>query len=1202
MREREQMDTSSRSSAAVGSLVAAVVAALVFSAPALAQREHVFSTAFGAEGSGNGQFQEPIGVAASAATHDVYVVDRGNARVERFSSSGTFLSLFTGSETPSKAFSAPDGIAVDNSSPPHPSAGDVYVVDKGNRAIDKFSATGTFIAQLTASGTGPFEELAGVAVDGSGNVWVYEVRGGEGKVDEFTDTGSFVAQFATNRGAEPGLAVNGSGSRVYAINGEPKVGKFRTATGAELAEWMHGFSGSASADAVAVDLSTDHIFVDGVIEGASGIEDYEPFDESDVTPSPKPFPAALQTFSAEGFSESHGIAVDPASGTVYASERGADKVAIFRAFVVPDLMTGSAAGRETTATLSGTVNPDGVPVTSCEFEYGPTTEYGARAPCSQSPEEIGSGTSSVPVSASISGLEPRTVYHFRLVAANANGVNHGRDVTFTTLTPPVVEDESVTEVTSTGATLQGRINPGGLHTTYEFQYGTTAALGKTLPVPAADAGSGLVGESVSVHPQGLESGTLYHFRARVVNELGEVMGDEHTFTTQPAGGGPFALPDGRAYELVSPVDKNDGAIPGEAGGSWESSPGGDQVAYSAPYTFANAQTGASSEQFYLASRGTGGWSTNALLPPQAPGCNLCRPQVAMYSSDLAKAVLFNGGTLGQDQPPLVAGEPQHNPNLFLRDNASGSYQLIDLTPPTAAPEQAGLKGASEDLNHIVFEENAQLTEDAPSGDNLYEWVDGAVRLISILPDGTPAGEGRLGDGQNHLLRAVSDDGSRIFFTVNGGLYVRENGTSTVQLDASHGPGSGGGGRFMSASSDGAKAFFTDDASAGLTNDTAPGSGINLYEFDLNSGTLTDLTPASSAEVQGVLGASEDGTYLYFVAGGVLPGTGGATPGEPNLYVSHDGTPSFIATLDPNDSFDWQTPRTNEATARVTPDGRHLAFESILSLSGYDNRLSPGESCGFAHSGNPLDERCTQVFEYTSDSNTLTCASCNPSGARPSGPSFIGAAPKVNSQEPENHLSRNLSDDGGRLFFDSPDALVPAGTNGAANVYEHEQDGAGSCHQTAGCLYLISAGTSSAGSFFEDASPSGDNVFFTTDRQLVAQDRDTRSDLYDARVGGGFSAPVAPVPCSGESCKPAPSSQPTIFGPLPSAAFAGTGNIFPVVPKPAVAAKPLTRAQKLVKALKACRRKPKRKRAACEKQARRAFGPTRKAHKSPKRGK
>ena len=1212
MGESEQMAASSRkrSSIAVGcTSVVAVVAALVFSASALALREHAFSATFGAEGTGNGQFDEPIGVAASASTHDVYVVDRGNARVERFSSSGTFLSLFDGSETPDGAFSTPEGIAIDNSSPPDPSSGDVYVVDKGNKVIDKFTATGVFIAQLTGSDSGPFEELAGVAVDRSGDVWVYEVSG-EGKVDEFTDTGAFVAQFGTQRGAEPGFAVDAAGDRVYAINGEPKVGKFNAATGLELAEWMHGASGSATADAVAVDLSTDHIFVDGSVEGVSGIEDYEPFDETDVAPAPTPFPAPLQILSGEGLSESHGIAVDPASGDVYATEREADKVAIFPAFIVPDVTTGSGSGKDTGATLNGVVNPDGLPVTACEFEYGTTTQYGASAPCSQSPTEIGSGTGAVPVSADVTGLAPRTVYHFRLVAANANGPDRGHDATFTTLTPPVVEEESATEVTAGGATLQARINPGGVDTTYQFEYGTTAALGKVAPVPAADAGSQLVGERVGVHAQGLESDTLYYFRITAVNGLGEVTGDLHTVTTQPAGGGSFALPDGRVYELVSPAEKNDGAIPGEAGGSWESSPSGDEVAYSSPYTFANAETGASTEQFYLGSRTVDGWLSNALLPPQAPGCNLCRPRIEMYSTDLARAILVDGGggsSFGEDSPPLVAGEPQNNANLFLRDNTSGAYRLIDVTPSTTTAAQAGLLGASSDLSHVVFEEDAQLTENAPSGNDLYEWADGSVRLVSVLPDGTPAAEGRLGDGAGHVLRAVSHEGSRIFFTVNGNLYVRQDGTSTVQLDAAQGSGSGGGGRFVGASSDGAKAFFTDDASAGLTEDTIPGSGVNLYEFDANGATLTDLTPASDAQVQGVLGASEDGAYLYFVANGALPGTGGngeaPTEGEENLYLynAHSDKPvSFIATLDPTDSFDWETPQSNEVSARVTPDGNHLAFESVRSLTGYDNRLAPGTSCGFAHSGNPLDERCTEVFEYTTGAG-LACASCSRSGAAPSGPAVIGAPPRVNSVEPQNYLRRNLSDDGSRVFFDSTDALAASGTSGAENVYEYEQDGAGSCRQTGGCVYLIAAGTAGAGSFFEDATPSGDNVFFTTAQQLAPGDGDTRSDLYDARVGGGFPTVVTPLPCSGETCKPAPSSQPAIFGPLPSETFSGSGEIFPVVPKPAVAPRPETRAQKLTTALKACRRQPKRKRAACNKRARRAFGHARKARKSRKPG-
>src|SRR5262249_14159640 len=111
----------------------------------------------------------------------------------------------------------------------------------------------------------------------------------------------------------------------------------------------------------------------------------------------------------------------------------------------------------------------------------------------------------------------------------------------------------------------------------------------------------------------------------------------------------------------------------------------------------------------------------------------------------------------------------------------------------------------------------------------------------------------------------------------------------------------------------------------------------------------------------------------------------------------------------------------------------------------------------------------------------------------------------------NHQSRYLSN-AGRLLFNSSDALVPqveARTReenvegktlkvGVENVYEYEPNGLGSCQQAGGCVGLISSGTSEHESAFLDASESGNDVFFLTAAQLVAQETENGDDIYDAR--------------------------------------------------------------------------------------------------------
>ena len=420
----------------------------------------------------------------------------------------------------------------------------------------------------------------------------------------------------------------------------------------------------------------------------------------------------------------------------------------------------------------------------------------------------------------------------------------------------------------------------------------------------------------------------------------------------------------------------------------------------------------------------------------------------------------------------------------------------------------------------------------------------------------------------------------------------------LQLDARE-PGcakcQGGEAVFQLASADGSRVFFTDLNR--LTADSgaeSPGKA-DLYEcavVESEAGglecRLTDLTPEAggeAAEVQGaVLGASEDGSYLYFVADGALTGPEqnaeheAARPGRPNLYLRHEGRTTFIAGLSGADSPDWSSKASATLTARVSPDGRWLAFMSERPLTGYDNRD--------AQSGRPDQE----VFLYHAAAGAggegdLLCASCNPTGARPHGLEFeqissssSGLAALSSTFPPTAWIAANLPawsaysgengvlyqsrylSDSGRLFFNSSDALVPQDSNGTEDVYQYEPPAGGeeappgdTCALSSptyspasqGCVSLISSGASAEQSAFLDASESGDDVFFLTAAQLSRRDTDTALDVYDARVGGGEPQPARPVECEGDGCQlPAvPPADPTPG----SLTFHGAGN---VVEKPA----------------------------------------------------
>jgi hypothetical protein len=341
----------------------------------------------------------------------------------------------------------------------------------------------------------------------------------------------------------------------------------------------------------------------------------------------------------------------------------------------------------------------------------------------------------------------------------------------------------------------------------------------------------------------------------------------------------------------------------------------------------------------------------------------------------------------------------------------------------------------------------------------------------------------------------------------------------------------------------------------------------------------------------------------------------------NLYEydaqSGQAQPRLVAVLSGEDRPDWNAvggANLGEMTARVSPSGRYLAFMSKRSLTGYDNRD--------AKSG----ARDQEVYEYDARSGHLSCVSCDPSGQRPegefdsgvppgplvdrsvlwAGQTLAGSIPGWTRVDLVHAIyqSRYLSNSG-RLFFNSPVGLVPGDGNSTQDVYEYEPEGVGSCASAPACLGLISSGTASEEAAFLDASETGDDVFFLSAAQLFLKDTDTALDAYDAHVcslapGCAPSPLAAPPPCATtDSCRTAPTPQPGVFGAPASQTFSGTGNPAPEAPGK-VKAKPLTRKQKLAKALAACRKRPRAKRAACRRQAQRRYG-AKKNSKSVKQG-
>jgi hypothetical protein len=709
--------------------------------------------------------------------------------------------------------------------------------------------------------------------------------------------------------------------------------------------------------------------------------------------------------------------------------------------------------------------------------------------------------------------------------------------------------------------------------------------------------------------------------------------NEQLRAEQPYG---LRLPDCRAYELVSPLNKNGSdivATDARASVSDES----PAITYTSPGSFAEPK-GAVVENRYISQRGKDGWSTEDINPVyKSFGSGNSSPPFyeLFFTPELIKGVVRSPFT------PLIEGEEPGYVNFYVADIGSDAYQLVTTIHPSGEEPQydgddlippygAAPAGVSTDLSHVVFQQSASLCCGASkSRDHIYEWVNGGLSQVDVPPPGGKFERGDVvGAGQNgdvpedgNVWHAVSEDGLRVFFTAPEGtqsapsgseqLYVRMNpeqppvggsecavtgDACTVEVSASqrtnaegkpepdpHGPQTA---KYEDASADGSKVFFT--STAELTNDADTGpedNAANLYEYNVETGALTDLTVVTEAEkaedavgaaVLGLVTAGEDGSYVYFVAEGRLTAqanAGGEVPevGKPNLYLSHDGRVTFIAQLArpklkvsqvpySGDETDWWDPHLDEQagpgwhTVRVTPDGTHLAFQSMRSLTGYDNeQAAPGECEEEAF--NEFGD-CREVYLYDAETEKLVCASCAPSGARPVGPAELGGHEQTRDSfggVAPFYLPQNLSADGRRLFFQTPDALVPQDSNGLPDVYEWEEAGEGSCTRAEGCVFPVSNVAGGNESLFMDATPDGEDVYIATQDQLMpAADSDTSVNVYDARVGGGFPVSVAPPACdNADSCKPPVAAQPAVFGVPTSATFSGPGDTAPATAPPAV---------------------------------------------------
>lgn len=772
--------------------------------------------------------------------------------------------------------------------------GDIYVSQGPTALVDVFAPDGHYLGQLTASSGGSFTEPCGVAVDSTGSVYVGDFAG---KIHKFSSQGAphnplvntdSVADFTAV--PEPCNIAAGAGPSAgsifvvnYGVSNPASVSKLDSVTGA-LA-----YTVTSGGTTLAVNPLTGNLYVAKGSGTASAVEEY---DASGATSAEAAGSSFLPGSTVEG------IAVDGVSDDVYVARAGLANLEVFEPAELAEPIAANATAVTTeSATLNAKVNPGGVELTECVFEYGKTTApYEHSAPCAETPGQIGDGTEPVPVHLDLTGLEPLTVYHFRLSVANANGISPpGEDRSFTTLHVPLVHGESASQITADSARLEGLVNPEGSATTYRFEYLTNAAYqanggnfngAVSIPVSGAAIGSGVGDVPVAQRLTGLSPATAYRYRLLASSLAGDEAGTAHSFSTYappqvfgscPNDGtrtGPSAaLPDCRAYEQASPIDKNGGFLQAVVF-STKAAADGNGITFESPGGLP-AGEGAQEFPIYLAGRGAGGWSTQGLLPNANAGS---RALVHGWTPDFAEA-FDSVEVLGQGR------------GFVARSSVDGALTMI--APYTLGNPSYAFAGTSADRGEVFFtaRESFPLAPGSPavvaSERNLYAWDrdSGDLRLAGVLPDGSaPAGgaqPGALNGTYIQDMHAISSGGS-IYFTEpdSDQVYLRQNPTAaqspldgeakctiaalgcTLHVSASQStvpdPGGIQPATFQGASSDGDTAFFT--SSGELTDDahTIPAPDAIARANTDGSDARPSFLPADATAV------AVDAGHVYWV--------------------------------------------------------------------------------------------------------------------------------------------------------------------------------------------------------------------------------------------------------------------------------------------------------------------------------------------------
>lgn len=360
--------------------------------------------------------------------------------------------------------------------------------------------------------------------------------------------------------------------------------------------------------------------------------------------------------------------------------------------------------------LSGFVHPNGGE-TRYTFEYGPTTTYGTRS----FELKVPAGDQSVPVEAVIRDgtLIPLHEYDFRIIAENSVGKVESPNLTFIAPKieePPLAIANPPIQTSSTAATLQGAVDPGGLSTTYHFEFGKTRAYGTDLPETEVTipAGDGLV--PIEASTTVLEPNTTYFYRLVAKNAKGESKSLVEVFTTPPER--PLATATsyaqtGRGHVLYGTVDPN-----------------GQKTTYY--FEFGVPQAGGlRSSEGQSAGTGTTSVSVSQSIGPLPPDSDFQFRLVAISAGGESKSKVVSFTTPREPEAGIPLAKKLGVQSISVR----GTRASIELS----APDLGLIRVSGKDLSEV----------------SKVSFAAGSVKLSLSL---TPAGVRRLKGGRLHELK------------------------------------------------------------------------------------------------------------------------------------------------------------------------------------------------------------------------------------------------------------------------------------------------------------------------------------------------------------------------------------------------------------------------------------------------------------------